>query len=105
VGAVNQSVQSIRLSRAKIIVAVKMGAVGFVMFILLNDKAYAYLDPGTASLFMNAVLAAVAGAAVSIGECWARLKRLLSLLLAKLCLKSAPPHAPSSAQKSSGQYD
>ena len=59
----------------------------------------------TASLFMNVVLAAVAGAVVSIGECCARLKRSLSLLLVKLCLKSAPPHSPSSAEKPMGQHE
>jgi hypothetical protein len=59
VGAVNQPVQLVRLSKAKIIVAIKIGVLGFVMFVLPNDQAYAYLDPGTVSLITNAVLAAV----------------------------------------------
>jgi hypothetical protein len=76
------------------IVVIKIAALGFVIVVLLNDKAYAYLDPGTASLLMNAALAAVVGAAVWVGECWARLRRLLGFVLTHM--KSAVRHTPPS---------
>ena len=36
--------------------------------------AHAYLDPGTGSLIVQGVLGAIAGATITIGLYWARLK-------------------------------
>ena len=52
-----------------------------VVFLLsmetLGAYAYAYIDPGTGSMFIQAVLAMIAACAVSIGLFWRRLKGFL----------------------------
>ena len=42
--------------------------------LLLANPAYAYLDPGTGSMMIQALLAAVAAISVSIGIFWGRLR-------------------------------
>ncbi len=46
-------------------------------------QAHAYLDPATGSMIIQAVLAVVAAAAVSIGIYWARVKVFLSNLFGR----------------------
>ncbi len=41
-------------------------------------RAYAYIDPGTGSMIVQAVIAAVAVASVSIGIFWRRLRSFFS---------------------------
>ncbi|MDZ7698228.1 MAG: hypothetical protein U5R49_15340 [Deltaproteobacteria bacterium] len=43
----------------------------------LAAYAYAYIDPGTGSMFIQAVLAVIAACAVSVGVFWRRLKAFL----------------------------
>jgi len=47
------------------------------------NQAHAYLDPATGSMIIQAVLAVVAAAAVSIGIYWARVKVFLSNLFGR----------------------
>jgi hypothetical protein len=82
----NQSIQLVPLCVA----AARIGSLVVLLCVLLNDKAYAYLDPGTGSLSMYAALAAVAGAAVSVRDCWRRIKGLLRFIIRKTFSKSTP---------------
>ncbi len=43
------------------------------LLMLFANQAYAYLDPGTGSMMVQALLAAVAAVSVSIGLFWRRL--------------------------------
>ena len=57
-----------------------------VMFgsLMISEKpAYAYLDPGTGSMIIQAVIAAVAIASVSIGIFWRRLKSFFGRLFGR----------------------
>ena len=47
------------------------------------NQAHAYLDPATGSMVIQAVIAVVAAAAVSIGIFWGRLKLFLSNLFGR----------------------
>jgi len=46
--------------------------VGFPLVFV--HQAHAYIDPGTGSMIIQALLAAVAACAVTIGICWDRFK-------------------------------
>lgn len=45
-----------------------------LFLLLLPDNAHAYLDPGTGSIIIQAVIAAVLGAAFTIKMYWRRIK-------------------------------
>ena len=51
-------------------------AISFLMF--FTEPAYAYLDPGTGSMMIQAVLAGIAAASVSIGIFWKHIKLFFS---------------------------
>ena len=53
-------------------------AISFLMF--FTKPAYAYIDPGTGSMMIQAVIAGIAAASVSIGIFWKRIKLFLSRL-------------------------
>ena len=42
------------------------------------SPAYAYLDPGTGSILLQGLLAAIAGATAAVGVYWQRIKCILS---------------------------
>jgi hypothetical protein len=46
-------------------------------FIFFNSNAYAYLDPGTGSLILSAVIAFLATLSTKISYVWSRLKKIL----------------------------
>jgi len=46
--------------------------------LVLVKQAYAYIDPGTGSMLVQALLAAVAVVSVSIGIFWQRFRSFLS---------------------------
>jgi hypothetical protein len=48
--------------------------VGLFMVLFAASPAYAYLDPGTGSMMVQVLLAAVAAAGVSISIFWDRLR-------------------------------
>ncbi len=47
-----------------------------IFFTLSTSNSYAYLDPGSASIIIQAVLAALAGALMTAKYWWYRLKAL-----------------------------
>lgn len=53
------------------------------VFMVFSKPAYAYLDPGTGSMMLQAVLAVIAGASVTIGLFWRRIKSLFSRILTR----------------------
>lgn len=58
----------------------KRRILGMIVFVLLSPLfpgvAFAYLDPGTGSMIIQGILAAVAAVGVSLGVFWKRLKTL-----------------------------
>ena len=51
-------------------------AVTVALFIPIS--AYAYIDPGTGSMLLQALLAIVAGAAIGVRTYWFKIKQLFS---------------------------
>lgn len=47
---------------------------GMALTISLPGTAYAYLDPGTGSLMIQALIGAIAGVSVAIGLYWGKIK-------------------------------
>ncbi len=58
---------------------------------LLASPAYAYLDPGTGSILVQAVLAALAVASAGVVAFWARIRQLFA---------KKPPDRPDDAPRS-----
>ena len=53
------------------------------LLIFSANTAYAYLDPATGSMIVQAVIAAVAAISVSIGIFWSRLRSFFGRLLGR----------------------
>ena len=54
----------------------------FIGFLFLVPKlAYAYIDPGTGSMVIQALLATLAAVSVSVGVFWKRIRSFLARLL------------------------
>lgn len=53
-------------------------AVMTVLACSLPTVAYAYLDPGTGSMLLQALIAAIVGGAIAIRAYWGKIKHLLS---------------------------
>jgi len=51
----------------------------FLVLIFVN-QSYAYIDPGTGSMLVQAVLAAIAAVSVSIGIFWHQIRSFLNRL-------------------------
>jgi hypothetical protein len=51
--------------------------------LIIVKRVYAYLDPGTGSMILQAVLAAIVGSAVAIKIFWRRIKSLCLRLVGK----------------------
>jgi len=51
----------------------------FLVLIFVN-QSYAYIDPGTGSMLVQAALAAIAAVSVSIGIFWHRIRSFLNRL-------------------------
>jgi hypothetical protein len=45
--------------------------------LLLSSPAYAYLDPGTGSILLQGLLAALAAASAAVAAFWSQIRRLL----------------------------
>ena len=55
-----------------------------IVIVLFSEKsAFAYIDPGTGSMMLQAVLAAVVGSAVVIKVFWERIKSFYLRLVGK----------------------
>ena len=52
-------------------------------FIIFPTKAFAYLDPGTGSIILQAILGFIAATIASISIYWAKFKSLISKLFDK----------------------
>jgi hypothetical protein len=48
------------------------------LLLLISPSAFAYLDPGSGSVIMTAILSALAAASLAIKTYWYKLKRLIS---------------------------
>jgi hypothetical protein len=46
----------------------------FAIFIMATDNAYAYLDPGTGSIILQAIIAGVASTIFAVRMYWSRIK-------------------------------
>lgn len=61
--------------------------VGVLLFaiiqIIFTERAYAYIDPGTGSMMIQALLALIATVSVSIGVFWKRIRSFFMRLLNK----------------------
>ena len=55
----------------------KVGLIAFVSFIAASGRAEAYLDPGSVSLVIQAIVAALAGAALTWKHWYWRLRSFL----------------------------
>jgi len=53
------------------------------ILIVFVDKAEAYIDPGTGSMILQAMIAAIAGSAVAIKIFWKRIKYFYLRLIGK----------------------
>ena len=49
----------------------------FAIFIMATDNAYAYLDPGTGSIILQALVAGVASTIFAVRIYWSRIKEKL----------------------------
>lgn len=56
---------------------------GSTVLLLVVDQAYAYLDPGTGSMFVQAVLAGIAAVSVTVGIFWQKLRNFFGQLFSK----------------------
>lgn len=55
----------------------------FTLYILLNTDAYAYLDPGSGSMILQAILGFIAAALATVSYYWEKVKTFLSKLFRK----------------------
>ena len=58
-------------------------AIVLFLFLFSEESAYAYIDPGTGSMILQAVLAAIVGSAVAIKIFWRKIKSLCLRLVGK----------------------
>ena len=49
-----------------------------ILVLLASSPAYAYLDPGTGSILVQGLLAALAAASATIAAFWSQIRRYLS---------------------------
>ena len=52
-------------------------AYGFLIVIVPMEPAYAYLDPGTGSMVLQGIIAAVAAGLTTAGIYWSRIKNFI----------------------------
>ncbi|MDA9734242.1 hypothetical protein N9V16_01900 [SAR116 cluster bacterium] len=50
----------------------------FIFFMSISKSAYAYLDPGSASLILQGILAAIVGGVATLGIYWTKFKVFIS---------------------------
>lgn len=60
-----------------------------VLVLLVSRSAYAYLDPGTGSMLVQGVLAAIALASATIAAFWSRIVRFLGRQRRDECTKQS----------------
>jgi hypothetical protein len=60
-----------------------MAAVAFGLIMIPSPPAYAYLDPGTGSMLIQAGIAIIAATSLFLSMFWKRVKAFLNRLLGK----------------------
>jgi hypothetical protein len=59
------------------------GSLIIVFFLTLTGHAYAYLDPGTASLVIQGIIGGVVAAAATVGFYWQKTKDFVGRLVGR----------------------
>jgi hypothetical protein len=54
------------------------GPIAGLLLVIASAPAYAYIDPGTGSLLLQGLIAAVAGAMIALRVYWGKLKLLFN---------------------------
>jgi len=62
----------------------KSKIINFLSFFILTTKAHAYLDPGTGSIILQAIVGAFAAFFTSIYIFWARVKNFYKKIFKKI---------------------
>ena len=55
----------------------------FIFFLILTNNSYAYLDPGTGSIILQALLGLIAAVGATIGLYWQKFKNLIKKIFNK----------------------
>jgi hypothetical protein len=50
----------------------------FALFLVLSTPAYAYLDPGTGSILVQGLVAAIAVVSAALAAFWSRIRRIFT---------------------------
>tara|TARA_B000000609_G_C23889826_1_gene197665 strand:- start:78 stop:293 length:216 start_codon:yes stop_codon:yes gene_type:complete len=61
----------------------KFSVLYILVLIIFPTKAFAYLDPGTGSIILQAILGFIAATVASVSIYWAKFKSLISKLFNK----------------------
>jgi|TARA_B110000259_G_C14009889_1_gene399247 hypothetical protein len=56
----------------------KIFITSFAIIVFYNSKAFAYLDPGTGSIILNAILASIAAGATYCSIYWQKIKNFFN---------------------------
>ena len=67
----------------KIIRKINFAIIFIITFFQFNSNAYAYLDPGTGSIILQAIIAFFAGATAFVSLYWRKFKNYISNLFSK----------------------
>lgn len=55
----------------------------FVIYFILINKSYAYIDPGTGSMILQAILGFIAAALATLSFYWSKFKTFINKLFKK----------------------
>jgi hypothetical protein len=64
-------------------VAVRVAVAGALLAVAFADPAYSYIDPGSASLWLQGILATIAAVIATISVTWQRVKDFLRRFMKK----------------------
>ena len=70
---------SARSDASNLNTGIKIGAFGMLLGFTVSEPAYAYLDPGSVSLAVQAIVAGIAGAALTWKYWWHRVLEIFGL--------------------------
>ena len=57
--------------------------IGIIIFFTLTNSAYAYLDPGTGSIILQAILGFIAASLATLSFYWSKVKLFLNKIFKK----------------------
>ena len=61
----------------------KISVISLIIFIGFSNNAFAYLDPGTGSAILSAIVALIASGLAIINSYWTKIKNLYKRLFSK----------------------